>query len=1101
MNHCKTLTLILFLSSMLAWTANAQRIDLNLKDVTVKEAMGILKNRSGYSFVYEAGDIDARAKVSVKATRIEDAISQIVAGQNVSYELRGKNIVLQKTATWQQKVKRTITGIVKDANGLSVIGATILEKGNRTNGVVTDSQGRFTITMSEDSPLIVNCIGYKQIEMNPGVRDNLDIVLEDDMQLLDEVVVVGYDTQKKVNLTGSVSSVSFDQFNNRPVVQSSTALQGVAPGVTVTTGGGAPGSDSGTIRIRGIGTFGGSSASPLVLIDGVQGDLNSLDAALIDKISVLKDAASSAIYGSRAANGVILVTTKRAEKGVSQIAYRGYVGWQQAVTRPDLVNAEEYMTLSREATEHDGGESIYTDEYIKNYRMNNWLDPDAFPITDWQSLLMTGSGLTHNHNVTMSASYGKIRTMASFGYLSQEGIIKSSKYDRYNFRNNLNVDFNDKFRMRLDVSAIYGHRKINPYQSAVFNFMNARDPLMLAKWSDGSYAPFTGGSLNILPMIENGEGGNQKSDVLRISASFGLTYEPAKWLTFDFTYAPRITLSSSHKFIDLVKYHSDPYGSISSITNNSYNYLSEGRNYTVYGNTIFTASFHKTFAKAHNVKLLLGTEYDTRDDNNVSAYRQEFTYPQYDVLSAGADNEFKNNSGTRAGWSLLSYFGRLNYNFKERYLIEGNIRFDGSSRFAKGNRWGIFPSVSGAWRVTEEPFMVPVKNTLTELKFRASYGELGNQNISDSYYPTAQNLTISSISANDIIYPMVGLNVLANEDITWETSRMLDVGIDAVLWNKFSITADWYHKTTDGILMRLDIPSSIGLSAPYQNAGKVRNIGWEVALGYHDRKGDFSYGVNANLSDVRNKILDMKGTTGGSGVIRNQEGSSINSLYGLKCIGMARTQEEADDVNNNCPQFNQATYPGDLIYEDFNKDGKITDDDRQIIGSMIPRYTYGLTLDLGWKGLGLSAQFQGVGKVDGYLSGYFTQPCVQGGTFRKEHLDRWTETTPNGKFPRLSYASELNTKNSSYWMADASYLRLKNLQLSYKLPQSWMKKVRLSSVMFFANATNLFTLTGYYQGYDPETGYQSGTDGATAGSVGSNYPLVSTYTFGVEIKF
>lgn len=422
----KTLTLILFLSSMLVWTANAQRIDLNLKDVTVKEAMETLKDRSGYSFVYEAGDIDARAKVNVKATRIEDAISQIVAGQNVSYELRGKNIVLQKTATGQQKVKRTITGIVKDANGLSVIGATILEKGNRTNGVVTDSQGRFTITVSESSPLIVNCIGYKQIEMNPGVRDNLDIVLEDDMQLLDEVVVVGYDTQKKVNLTGSVSSVSFDQFNNRPVVQSSTALQGVAPGVTVTTGGGAPGSDSGTIRIRGIGTFGGSSASPLVLIDGVQGDLNSLDAALIDKISVLKDAASSAIYGSRAANGVILVTTKRAEKGASQIAYRGYVGWQQAVTKPDLVNAEEYMTLSREATEHDGGESIYTDEYIKNYRMNNWLDPDAFPITDWQNLLMTGSGLTHNHNVTMSASYGKIRTMASFGYLSQEGIIKSS---------------------------------------------------------------------------------------------------------------------------------------------------------------------------------------------------------------------------------------------------------------------------------------------------------------------------------------------------------------------------------------------------------------------------------------------------------------------------------------------------------------------------------------------------------------------------------------------------------------------------------------------------------------------------------------------------
>ena len=1101
MNHCKTLTLILLLLCSFTWAMSAQQVNLDLRNVTVKEAMDALKNRSGYSFVFEAGDIDTKVVVSVKAKTVQEAVSQIISGQKVSYELRGRNMVLQRTSTDARKAKQTVKGGVKDQKGQPVVGATVMEKGNRNNGVISDADGNFSINITNGSSVIVSCIGYKDVEVNPGTRSNLDIILEDDMELLDEVVVVGYDTQKKVNLTGSVSAVSFEQFNNRPVVQSSTALQGIAPGVTVTTGGGAPGSDSGTIRIRGIGTFGGSSASPLVLIDGVQGDLNSLDAALIDKISVLKDAASSAIYGSRAANGVILVTTKRAEKGISRITYRGYVGLQKAVTRPDLVNAEEYMTLSREATENDGGESIYTDDYIKNYRMNNWLDPDAFPITDWQDLLMTGSGLTHNHSISMSASSGKIRTMASFGYLNQEGIIKSSEYERYNFRNNLNVDFNEKIKMRLDVSVIYGHRKINPYQSGVFNFMNARDPLMLAKWSDGSYAPFTGGSLNVLPMIENGEGGNQRSDALRMSALFGLTYEPTGWLTFDFTFAPRITLSSSHRFIDLVKYHSDPYGTVSSITNNAYNHLTESRNYTVYGNTIFTASFHKTFAKSHNVKLLLGAEYDTRDDNNISAYRQEFTYPQYDVISAGADNEFKNNSGTRAGWSLLSYFGRLNYNFKERYLVEGNIRFDGSSRFAKGNRWGIFPSVSGAWRVTEEPFMTSVKNTLTELKFRASYGELGNQNISDSYYPTVQTLTISSISANDIIYPMVGLNVLANEDITWETSKMLDVGIDAAFWNKLTFTADWYRKITDGILMRLDIPSTIGLTAPYQNAGRVRNIGWEVGLGYHDTIGDFSYGADANLSDVRNKILDMKGTTGGSGVIRNQEGSSINSLYALKCIGMARTQEEADEVNASCPQYNQTTCPGDLIYEDCNQDGKITDDDRQIIGSMIPRYTYGLTLDLGWKGLGISAQFQGVGKVDGYLSGYFTQPCMQGGTFRKEHLNRWSESTPDGKFPRMSYASDLNTKNSSFWMADASYLRLKNLQVNYRLPKKLTDRIRMESVMFFANATNLFTLTDYYQGYDPETGYQGGTDGATAGDVGSNYPLVSTYTFGVEIKF
>ena len=448
----------------------------------------------------------------------------------------------------------------------------------------------------------------------------------------------------------------------------------------------------------------------------------------------------------------------------------------------------------------------------------------------------------------------------------------------------------------------------------------------------------------------------------------------------------------------------------------------------------------------------------------------------------------------------MSFFGRLNYNFKERYLFEANLRYDGSSRFAPKHRWGLFPSFSAAWRISEEPWMQDAKHVLSELKVRASYGTLGNQNIY-SYYPTVQLLTISSISANDIIYPIVGLNTLANEDITWETSEMYDIGLDMTLWNKLSLTADWYYKTTYDILMQLDIPSTLGLSAPYQNAGSVLNTGWEVSIGYNDSWGDFSFGVNANLSDVHNEILDMKGTYGASGAIRNQEGSSINSLYLLKCIGMVRTQEQADEINLNCPQYNQTTYPGDLIYEDYNEDGKIDDDDRQIVGSLVPRYTYGLTLDFAWKGIGLSAQFQGVGKANAYISGYFTQPCVSGGTFRKEHLDSWTADNPDAAFPRLSYVSDLNRKASTFWMADASYLRLKNLQLSYTLPASVSRKIKAKSIMLFANATNLFTISDYYQGYDPETAYQGGENGATTGSIGDNYPLVRTFTIGAEIRF
>ena len=340
---------------------------------------------------------------------------------------------------------------------------------------------------------------------------------------------------------------------------------------------------------------------------------------------------------------------------------------------------------------------------------------------------------------------------------------------------------------------------------------------------------------------------------------------------------------------------------------------------------------------------------------------------------------------------------------------------------------------------------------------------------------------------------------------------MADIGLDIAFWNKLSITADVYHKLTDGILMELDIPSSIGLGAPFQNAGVVRNIGWEVSAGYRDAAGDFRWGVNANLSDVHNEILNMRGTSESSGVLRNQEGSSINSLYLLKCLGIVQTQEQADWMNENCPQYGQITHPGDLVYEDVGgatdedgnpiPDGKIDDNDKQILGSLIPRYTFGITLDFGWKGWNLSALIQGVGKADAFISGYYTQPCVSGGTFRAEHMDSWTPDNPDARFPRLSYVSDLNRKVSTFWMADGSYVRLKNVELSYTLPARWTRALKVGKVMLFANATNLLTFSRYYQGYDPETAYQSGAQGATTGSIGNNYPLVSTYTGGIEITF
>lgn len=869
----------------------------------------------------------------------------------------------------------------------------------------------------------------------------------------------------------------------------------MAPGVTVTTPSGAPGADGGAIRIRGINSFGGSSTAPLVLIDGIEGSLDSVDPVLIESISILKDAASSSIYGSRAANGVILVTTKRSSTERFTVTYKGTVGWQSPTDLPETVNALEYRELTNAMNLQDGNAPTYDDESMALYRKNMGKDPDLYPNTDWQDAVLTGSGLSHSHTVSLGIGSERVRMLTTLGYVDQNGIIETTDFQRYTFRNNADVKFNDKLSMKLDLSFSNGDRRSSPYQGTIFNYMNTRSADIPNQFSTGLYNGL--GLQGNNPVALMLEGGQNKNNTLRLSGAITLTYEPVEWLSLQGMLAPRYATTNKHNWKKPVTTYQDMEGT-ATLTSTPYATLTESGSRAFYGNYNFLMTFKKNFS-GHDLKLILGAERNTYDYKYLSAYRQVFNYPDYDQIDVG-EIENMDNSGHRYEWAIQSYFGRLNYNFKERYLFEANVRFDGSSRFAKGNRWGIFPSFSGAWRLTEEPFMQDVRRTLSEFKIRASYGQLGNQNIG-SNYPTIQQLDVSSISVNDVITPIVTQTTLANPDITWESTEMYDVGIDATLFDKLSVTADWYYKKTHDILLTLDIPSIIGLGAPYQNAGTVRNVGWEVAVGYHNKWRDFSFGVEANLSDVVNKIIDMKGTTGGSGAIRNQEGSAINSIYGLKCVGMARTQEEADWVNENCPQYGVTTKPGDLIYADMDDSGTIDDKDMTIIGSTVPRYTYGVNLSFGWKGLNLSAFFQGVGKVDGYLSSYYVQPCQQGGTFRKEHLDRWNETNPNGKYPRLTMTDANNWKQSSFWMRSAAYCRLKNIQLSYTLPRTWLKKLRMKSAMVFVNAQNLFTITDFYQGFDPEVAYSGSGDGVELGAVAYNYPQVKVVTMGVELKF
>lgn len=991
--------------------------------------------------------------------------------------------------------QRKVSGVVTDDAGAAVAGASVHVKGTNT-ATFTDESGKFEIAVSEGSILEVKFVGYISQEVAVGNQTSLSIVLVGDLKSLSEVVVVGYGTQKKVNLTGSVSAIGSEQLERRPIISTANALQGVAPGVTVTSQTGSPGGDGGQIRIRGINSFGGSDSNPLVLIDGVPGVLNQIDINLIESISVLKDAASAAIYGSRAANGVILVTTKRASGSKMSVNYRDYIGWQSATNTPKVTDGLTYMRVFNEANMNDNGYNLYSDQDIEDFRQKYAANPKNF---DWQDGILQGSGFMQNHFVSLSANSDKIRIMPSFSYSSQDGIIKNTGFERFIFRNNMDIKVSDKLSLKMDMSFTKGNRLQIANEGTIWNYLG-RMPTNIPIRRNGLWSE---GWVNINPVAYIEEGGNRRVNTMELQGNFSATYKPLEWLNLTAIVAPRYRTTNSHNFIKSIMTYNDD-GSESGAANAFTELTQTGYRYD-FGNYQFLASAYKTYGK-HNFSLLGGASRETYDEKYLMGYRRDFTYDTYEVLTAGANNETRDNNGTHDQWLLVSTFGRLNYDFDNTYLFEANMRYDGTSRFIQANRWAAFPSFSAGWRISQESFMQDQRHIFNELKLRASWGKLGNQNIGSSYYPFAETLAIGSISMGEKISQLVTLNTMSNPDLKWEETTMTGIGIDATIFKNFSITADWYTKMTDGILLRLYTSQLTGLNAPYQNAAKVSNKGWELGVNYDNQWGDFKLGVGLNLSDVKNKIVDMKGQTSGT-LLRQQEGYPVNSIFGLISDGFYQNQAEIDAGPT---QFGTLK-PGDIRYKDIAgafdadgnpiPDGQITDADRVIIGSTLPRYTYGANFDFGWKGLSLNLFLQGVGKADGYLNSHYVIPAVNSSAVKTWQLDYWTENNRDAEFPRLSTTSANNTQNSDFWMRSASYLRLKNIQLGYTLPKTVTNKLKINSAMLYVNGQNILTLTKFWQGYDPEIGYDAGaSDGVSLGG-GNYYPQVKVYSIGLDIKF
>jgi TonB-linked SusC/RagA family outer membrane protein len=990
---------------------------------------------------------------------------------------------------------KRITGKVTDENNKPLEGVSVSLK-ITGSGTTSNVEGNYSLNVPDNTTvLIFSIVGYTEKEMAIGNAAVINVTLQKDVAGLNEVVVVGYGTQKKGNLTGSVSVIASTQIERRPNTSTSNALQGLAPGVTVTSQTGSPGGDGGQIRIRGINSFGGSSSNPLVIIDGVAGSIDDVDVNLIESISVLKDAASAAIYGSRAANGVILITTKRGKDKLS-VNYKGFVGKQTATAIPKVTDGLTYMRVFNDASMNDNGIKIYSDQNIEDFRKKYEANPKNY---DWQDAILDGSGLQQNHFISLTANSGIVRVAPSLSFTDQEGIIKNTNFKRYIFRNNLDITPSKKFNIRADIAVTNKDRRQIADEGTIWNYLG-RMPTNIPirngeKWSDGW--------VKINPVGYIQDGGNRKTNNLEFYGNLSINYKPVEWLSLTGMFAPRYLTSNVHTFRKSVPtYYED--GSEAG-AGNTFTELTESAIRYFYGTYQFQATAQKSFGD-HNFSLMGGTSRETYDEKLLSGYRRDFVYNNYEQLTAGADNATKDNNGTRNQWILISGFGRFNYDYQGKYLFEANMRYDGTSRFAGDNQWAAFPSFSAGWLISKEDFWDNISPVVKMLKLRGSWGKLGNQNIGNSYYPFAEALSLSSVSMGGNIYQMITQNTLSNPNLRWEETEMKGIGLDANLFNKLSVTLDWYDKKTDGILLKLNTSQLTGLASPYQNAAVVTNKGWEVSARYDDKFGDFQLGVGFNLSDVKNKIVDMKGQTSGD-LLRQQEGYSINSIYGYTADGLYQTQEE---INNGPVQIGTLK-PGDVRYRDIAgavdangksiPDGKITDADKSIIGNTIPRYTYGANLDLGWKGFRLSGFLQGVGKVDGYLNAHYVIPAANSSAIKPWQLDYWTPDNRDAALPRVSVTSTNNTQNSTLWMRSASYFRLKNIQLGYEVPATFLKKVGLQKAFIYVNGQNLFTQTKFYQGYDPEINFDAGAaDGVSLGG-GNYYPQVKVFTFGIDIKF
>lgn len=1066
----------------------AAQVAVEAHNESIRQVLKRIERSVGCQFFYNdaLSSLDKKVTLQLTGQPLETVLDRLFAGTDITYKKNSDNLIvltLKATAAPQKGTGRKVQGTVTDAAGIPVIGANIVVAGT-TNGTITDLDGRFSLEVPENASLHVSYIGCLDQDVKVGDRSVLRITLKEDTQKLDEVVVVGYGQQKKVSMTSSVGVIKSDAINLN-AKSTVTSLQGLAPGLTIVDYGGAPGRNKTTMRVRGVTSLNDDSNDALILVDGIEQRLEDLNPADIENVSILKDASATSIYGSRAANGVILVTTKRGKSGKVQVNYTYYYGFQKAMNNPKHMDTETYMRQQIVAYQNAGktGDQIpYDEAYIQEWKQAT--DREKYPYANvWQEAVFR-TAPQQNHSFAVSGGGEKFRGLMSVRYYKQDGIIPNFESDTKDFR--VNTDFNPFEGLTLSLDANYRSTyALQPSEAGeVFRTIYHASQFTVPVYGDGSYGLSKQGNNPLAYATMSGDDKKWKDlFVGNLKASYVF-----KDFTTTFQYALRYANNKDKVFKDAYTLVDKEYPSRKKVVDR--NNLVEKREDIRESTLNATLNYAKTLGK-HTVSAMAGYSLIRNKQSNLEAERSDFYNNDVPSMDMGGESSMK-NKGHDEEFGLQSYFMRGNYNFKDTYLFEANIRYDGSSRFTGDNQYSFFPSFSAGWRLSNEGFWDGLRDIFSHVKIRGSWGKTGNQTC--KLYSFYDAYTSNSYTFGGDIVNGYAQKTFANRDLKWETTTQTDIGLDLGFFNnRLTLEAEYYYKRTDGILMELTIPATVGLDAPFQNAGVVDNKGFELSIGYHG--GDkFQYHLNFNLSNNWNKVVSMAGSRpiidgSNSETFRIKgEGYPVNAIWGYKTDGLYQSWDEIKQG----PVLDANTKPGDVRYVDTDKNGTIDADDRVYLGTELPRFPFALSGSFVYRDFDLSVLFQGVIHAETRVSGAFAEFGNYEGFVLNTFKDYWTEENTGAKWPRPQKQCDYNSNCSDFWVKNCGYLRLKNLEIGYTIPQAITRKFYIDRLRFYVSGTNLLTFSPIREfGLDPE--FVSGR--------GNYYPQTAVYTLGVNVSF